>query len=150
NHCLLFHCSNSSGCCSSLSNLPIPTSIPKKFVTPRSKLAWKNAGFSSHLTPSCAARNFRYSCNCFATFITFHSSSPPRPLRCEFPDQPRDEVALAFLGRLEDLELLLREVPLDRFLHQRAQLVRLDGVKLDGDFAEVFRSRVAGLSRPCR
>jgi hypothetical protein len=34
---------------------------------------------------------------------------------------------------------------LDRFLHEREQLVRFDGVKLDGDFAEVLRSRARGL-----
>src|SRR5262249_17959955 len=40
---------------------------------------------------------------------------------------------------------------LDRFLHQRAQLVRLDGVKLDGDgAAEAPRSGIAGLGRAGR
>ena len=34
---------------------------------------------------------------------------------------------------------------LNRLLHERAQLVRLDGVKLDGDFAEVLRPRARGL-----
>src|SRR5262249_19854532 len=53
-------------------------------------------------------------------------------------------------GGLQQLELLGRQMTLDRFLHQLAQLVRLDGVKLDGDFAEVLRSRVASLGRAGR
>src|SRR5215813_2943969 len=58
------------------------------------------------------------------------SGSSSQPLLCDFPDQARDDLALGLLGRFQDLELLRRQMKLDRFLHERAQLVRLDGVKL--------------------
>jgi hypothetical protein len=42
-------------------------------------------------------------------------------------------------------------MPLDRFLHQRAQLVRLDGVELDGKgAAKGFRASIGGFSRAGR
>jgi len=53
-----------------------------------------------------------------------------QPLLCDFPDQARDDVALGFFGGLQHLVLLGGQVKLDCFLHDRAQRVRLDGVKL--------------------
>src|SRR5262245_58274237 len=75
--------------------------------------------------------------------VSPHAGSSPQPLSCDVPDQARDEVALGLLGRFQNLELLGRQMTLDRFLHQRAQLVRLDGVELDRKrAAESFRAGV--------
>src|SRR5262245_10266752 len=61
-------------------------------------------------------------------------ASSPRPLACDFSlDQARDDVALGLLGCLQHFELMLRQVLLDRFRHQRAQVVGVDRVKLDRD-----------------
>src|SRR5262249_32908224 len=80
-----------------------------------------------------------------------HAGSSPQPLSCDFPDQARDDVALGLFGRLQNLELIGGQVKLNRLLHASAQLVRLDGVKLDGDeAAEALRSGVAGLGRAGR
>src|SRR5215831_15852075 len=79
------------------------------------------------------------------------SGSSSQPLACDFlPDQARDDLAFGLLGRFQDLELLGRQMTLDCFLHESAQVVRLDGVKLDRNVSEVLCSRVAGLGRPRR
>src|SRR6516164_8492198 len=73
------------------------------------------------------------------------------PLACDFlPNQAGDDVAFGLFGCLQLFELIRRQVELNGFLHQRAQLVRFNGVELDGNFAEVFRSRVAELGRAGR
>jgi hypothetical protein len=59
------------------------------------------------------------------------SSSPATrspPLSCDVADQARDDVALGLFGCLQLFELLDGQIKLNRFLHERAQLVRLDGV----------------------
>jgi hypothetical protein len=48
-----------------------------------------------------------------------------------FSYQTHDDLAFGLFGCFQCLELLGRQVLLDCFLHQRAQLVGLDGVKLD-------------------
>jgi hypothetical protein len=56
-------------------------------------------------------------------------------------------MALGFFRRLQHLELLLWQVLLNRFLHEAAQNIGIDRVKLDRDVAETFRPRVAPLGR---
>jgi hypothetical protein len=73
------------------------------------------------------------------------SGSSSQPFSCDFPDQTRDDLAFGLLGRFQDLELLGRQMTLDRFLHERAQLVRLDSVKLDGDSPKFFDRVSLGL-----
>src|SRR5262245_5912497 len=55
-----------------------------------------------------------------------HAGSSSQLLAYDFPDQARDDVALGLFGCLQHLVLLGGQVKLDRFLHERAQLVRLD------------------------
>ena len=69
---------------------------------------------------------------------------------CDSPDQARDDVALGLFGCLENRKLLGRQMTLDGLLHENAQLVWLDGVKLDGNLAEILCSCVAGLGRAGR
>src|SRR5215831_1201556 len=47
-----------------------------------------------------------------------HAGSSSQPLSCNFPDQPRDDVALGFFGCLQLFELLGRQMTLDVLLHQ--------------------------------
>ena len=49
-----------------------------------------------------------------------------------------DDLALGFLGRLEHLELIRREVLLDRLLHDLRATLGLDRVQLDADIAKPF------------
>jgi len=65
--------------------------------------------------------------------------------RVTLADQARDEVTLGLFGYLQLFELLDGHMKLNRFLHKRAQLVRLNGVKLDGKVdAKGFRASLPG------
>src|SRR3712207_5027635 len=56
-------------------------------------------------------------------------------LRGEAAHHVEQRRPLALLRGLQDLELALGQVLLDRLLHKRAELVRLDCVQLDADAA---------------
>jgi hypothetical protein len=60
---------------------------------------------------------------------------------CDVPDHPRNDVALVFFGGFQHFELFGRAVNLYCFLYEGAQLVRLDGARVE---PRVWRSPAAG------
>ena len=68
----------------------------------------------------------------------------------EKPDQPSDEPPLILLGDLKYVELVLRQMLVDRPLDEIAQAPGLNCVKLDGDVAEALGPAIRALGRPGR